>query len=121
MRADKGSDKEGTCRLTSRSSRPCGLSCGAPQARSNILRLRRAPTAGARRLNAGVSRHVRRLSPLRAYWADIPAGRLGSGSCCNCYRASYRGPKQSAPASAITCNSSIPAQIGPECGAQFAV
>ena len=40
--------------LTTRSSRPLSVSCGAPQARWNSLRLWRAPTAGSRRLNAGV-------------------------------------------------------------------
>ncbi len=56
-----------TCRLTSRSSRPGALSCGAPQARVESLRPRRAPIANARRLNAGVRRRVmlaHRIVPL---------------------------------------------------------
>ena len=41
-----------------RSSRPECVCCGAPQARAKSLRLRRAPTVGARRLNGGVRKHV---------------------------------------------------------------
>jgi hypothetical protein len=44
--------------LTSRSSRPVSPRCSAPQARVESLRLQRAPTVRARRLNAGVIRLI---------------------------------------------------------------
>ena len=45
------------CTLTTRSSRPIGLTRGAPRARLKSMRRRRAPSASSRRLNAGVRLH----------------------------------------------------------------